>query len=221
MIAGRRINRGEALVASLKESGCDAYFVETDVRSADSISRMVSRTIALYGRLDCAVNCAGVAGANALTADYPAAAWDEVISVNLTGVWLCMKHEIPELLKYPGGSIVNVSSDLGQVGSDLGVVAYVASKHGVIGLTRAAALEYAARGLRVNAVCPSFTETEMLEPALASGPDAVRRVLSKHIPLQRIASPEEIAAAILWLCSAASSFVTGHALAIDGGVLAR
>lgn len=221
MLAGRREDRGRQLAESLKSRGCEATFMPADVSDARSIAVLVARTVALYGKLDCAVNNAGISGPNASIADYEEGAWDEVIAVNLKGVWLCMKHEIPAMLDSGCGAIVNVASDFGIVGSSLGIAPYVASKHGVIGLTRAAALEYAGSGLRVNALCPSFTETEMLAPALAREPENVRRFIGAHIPLQRMAAPEEMAAAAAWLCSSESSFVTGHALMVDGGAVAR
>ncbi len=221
VIAARREDRGAALVDSLKSKGFEATFIHTDVQSSHSVTNLIAQTIALYGRLDCAVNNAGICGPNALTADYAEADWDRVTGVNLKGVWLCMKHEIPPLLTAGGGTIVNIASDFGLVGSNLGIAPYVASKHGIIGLTRAVALEYAGAGLRVNAVCPSFTETEMLAPALAREPDNVRRFIAGHIPLQRMAAPEEIAEAVAWLCARESSFVTGHALVVDGGAVAR
>ncbi len=221
VIAGRCEERGQALVESLESKGCEASFIETDVSDAQSVAHLMARTVALYGKLDCAVNNAGISGPNALIADYEEAAWDQVTCTNLKGVWLCMKYEIPRMLAGGGGTIVNVASDFGVVGSNLGIAPYVASKHGVIGLTRAAALEYAGAGVRVNAICPSFTETEMLAPALKREPDNVRRFIGSHIPLQRMAAPEEMAEAVAWLCSGASSFVTGHALMVDGGAVAR
>jgi NAD(P)-dependent dehydrogenase (short-subunit alcohol dehydrogenase family) len=221
VIAARREDRGGTLVDELRAKGLNASFIQTDVSSANSVADLVARTVALYGRLDCAVNNAGISGPNALLADYEEAAWDRVTSVNLKGVWLCMKHEIAQLLANGGGTIVNIASDFGVVGSALGIAPYVASKHGVIGLSRAAALEYADKGIRVNAVCPSFTETEMLAPALEREPDNVRRFIASHIPLQRMAAPEEIAEAVVWMCSRESSFVTGHALMVDGGAVAR
>jgi NAD(P)-dependent dehydrogenase (short-subunit alcohol dehydrogenase family) len=220
VVAARRAEPGEAFAADLRSIGCEATFVKTDVSNAQSVSHMVESTVARYGRLDIAVNNAGMPGMNQPLADYPEDAWDEVLSVNLKGVWLCMKYEIPQLLRGGGGSIVNTSSEFGFAGSTLGVAPYVASKHGVIGLTRTAALEYATRNIRVNAVCPGLTETEMLASALQDGPGLVRQYIDSHIPMKRMATAAEPAHAILWLCSAESSFVTGHALAVDGGALA-
>jgi A-factor type gamma-butyrolactone 1'-reductase (1S-forming) len=221
IVCGRRRERGEALVGALRARDLDATYVHADVRSTESVAQLVAATLDMHGRLDFAVNNAGISGPNALLADYPDAGYENVIATNLNGVWLCMKHQIPPILRSGGGAIVNVASDFGVVGSNLGVAPYVASKHGVIGLTRAAALEYATQGLRVNALCPSFTETEMLEPALKHGREACERFVNAHIPLNRMARPSEMARAILWLCSPDASFVTGHALAADGGSLAR
>ncbi len=144
-----------------------------------------------------------------------------MIAVNLKGVWLCMKHEIPQLLRGGGGAIVNMASEVGLVGSGFGIAPYVASKHGVVGLTRAAALEYAAQGIRINAVCAGPTDTDMLDYARKSDPAALQNYIDSQIPMQRLASAEEQAHAILWLCSPESGFVTGHALAVDGGTLAK
>jgi NAD(P)-dependent dehydrogenase (short-subunit alcohol dehydrogenase family) len=221
VIAGRRVELGTALAKELQTRGHEVSFVQTDVRSADSVAHMVDSTVARYGRLDIAVNNAGVAGSSHPIAEYPEADWDLVLSVNLKGMWLCMKYEIPHLLRAGGGAIVNTSSDVGFVGSSFGIAPYVASKHGVVGLTRAAALEYAASLIRVNAVCPGLTETDMLAYAREHQSEVLRQYIDSHIPMKRMAQAHEQARAILWLCSDESSFVTGHALAVDGGILAK
>lgn len=221
VIAGRRSSLGEKLTTELRAQGLEATFVRTDVRDADSIASMVEAAVRHYGRLDIAVNNAGIRGLNFPVHEYPTDAWDEVITLNLTGVWLCMQHEIRQLLRDGGGAIVNVASDLGLVGAPFGVAPYVASKHGVLGLTRAAALEYATRSIRINAICPATTDTEMLTHAKENHADLLARHVESNIPMQRIGRSEEQANAILWLCSPESSFVTGHALAVDGGTLAR
>ena len=154
-------------------------------------------------------------------AEYPVDAWDEVMTVNLKGVWLCMKYELQQLLRDGGGAIVNVASDVGLVGAPFGIAPYVASKHGVVGLTRAAALEYATQSIRINSVCPGLTETPMMDYAKEHHPASLASYIDSHIPMRRAASPGEQARAIVWLCSAESSFITGHALAVDGGILAK
>lgn len=221
VIAGRRAETGAALAKELQTRGHEVTFLQTDVRSPDSIAHTIDSTVARYGRLDIAVNNAGVPGGSHRIPDYPEADWDLVMSVNLKGMWLCMKYEIPHLLHAGGGTIVNTASDVGLVGSAFGIAPYVASKHGVVGLTRAAALEYATSGIRVNAVCPGLTETDMLAFARDHHSSVLREYIDSHIPMRRMASADEQARAILWLCSSESSFVTGHALSVDGGILAK
>jgi NAD(P)-dependent dehydrogenase (short-subunit alcohol dehydrogenase family) len=173
-----------------------------------------------YGRLDCACNNAGIEGVPALTADYPEDVWRRVIDVNLTSVWLCMKHEIPSMQEQHGGAIVNMASILGQVGF-ASASAYVAAKHGVIGMTKTAAVEYAAQDIRINAVCPGFISTPMLERGgIEAGSAGLEMIKNLH-PAKRLGTPEEIAEAVLWLCSDAASFVTGAALLVDGGYVAQ
>jgi NAD(P)-dependent dehydrogenase (short-subunit alcohol dehydrogenase family) len=197
-----------------EEAGVDAEFVRADVTQADEVQAMVDKTVARWGRLDCALNNAGTTGASAPTADYTLEDWNRAIALNLTGVFLCLKYEIPVMLE-GGGAIVNMASGAGLVGF-AGLPAYVASKHGVVGLTRAAALEYASQGLRVNAICPGSTRTPMLE-GFMGGDEQVERMMTRAVPLGRLGRPEEIAEAVVWLCSDAASFVVGHALAVDGG----
>jgi NAD(P)-dependent dehydrogenase (short-subunit alcohol dehydrogenase family) len=211
---------GEETTDAIRRSGGEAIFVRTDVSKADQVAAMVQAVLRTYGRLDCAANNAAVLGVEAPTAEYPEEAWQRVLAVNLTGVWLCMKHEIPPMLRLGRGSIVNTSSVVGAVGFT-SICAYVAAKHGVVGLTRAAALDYAEQGLRINAVLPGFTDTPMVHRAGGTAGSEMRRILASLHPMQRIAQPEEIAEAALWLCSDAASFVTGHAMAVDGGYLAH
>jgi NAD(P)-dependent dehydrogenase (short-subunit alcohol dehydrogenase family) len=213
-------DEGEDAAAEIRRAGGQALFMRVDVSKADQVETMVQATIKSYGHLDCAVNNAGVLGVEAPLADYPEEVWQRVLSVNLTGVWLCMKWEIPAMLRLGRGSIVNTSSVVGAVGFT-SIGAYVAAKHGVLGLTRAAALEYAEQGVRINAVMPGFTDTPMLQRSAGTADSDVRRILAALHPMQRIAQPSEIAEAIVWLCSDASSFVTGHTLAVDGGYLAH
>ena len=180
---------------------------------------MVNKAVETYGRLDCAFNNAGTEGAIAQTDAYTEENWERVIAINLTGVWLCMKYEIPQMLKHGSGAIVNTASALGLVGITK-QPAYVASKHGVVGLTKTAALEYAKLGIRVNALCPGAINTPMLDRALSTQPQLAESVTSME-PVGRLGKPEEIAEAVVWLCSDAASFVTGHAMSVDGGWVAQ
>jgi NAD(P)-dependent dehydrogenase (short-subunit alcohol dehydrogenase family) len=196
------------------EAGRDADFVRADVTLPDDVAAMVDNTVARWGHLDCAVNNAGMTGTAAPTADYTLDDWNRTIALNLTSVFLCLRYEIPAMLER-GGSIVNMASGAGLVGF-AGLPAYVASKHGVVGLTKAAALEYAMHGVRINAICPGSTRTPMLE-GFMGGDEQVERMMTRAVPLGRLGRPEEIAEAVVWLCSDAASFVVGHALAVDGG----
>ncbi len=209
--------RGEAAAAELAESGGDVAFFQTDVADEAQAARMVDLAVARFGRLDFAVNNAAVGGVSALSHEYPSDVWRRVIDVNLTGVWLCMKHQIPHLLE-GGGAIVNISSAAGLNGF-ASHSAYAAAKHGLIGLTKTAALEYAKRGVRVNALCPAFTDTDMVA-ALRQGNPKLGAKLERLMPIGRLARPEEAARAIVFLCSDAASFITGVALPVDGGLTA-
>jgi len=210
---------GHETVALIRKAGGEARFVAADMARAGDIEALVRATVDAYGRLDCAHNNAGVPGGEAKTVEYPLEDWERVIAVNLTGVWLCMKHEIPQMLAQGGGSIVNTASVAGLQGFAR-YSAYAASKHGVIGLTKTAALEYARSGIRVNAVCPGYIRTGMTQPMLDRRPGLEERVSSIE-PLGRMGRPEEIAETVVWLCSDAASFVTGHAMPVDGGLMAR
>jgi NAD(P)-dependent dehydrogenase (short-subunit alcohol dehydrogenase family) len=179
---------------------------------------MVAAVIATYGRLDYAYNNAGIEGDTASVVDSSEMNWDRVVDINLKGVWLCIKHEIPRMIER-GGAIVNCSSVAGMTGFP-GASAYVASKHGVIGLTKSAALELAAERIRVNVVCPGVIQTPMIERAAHGSFEAARQFVAME-PIGRLGRPEEVAAAVLWLCSDAASFVTGASIAVDGGLLAR
>jgi NAD(P)-dependent dehydrogenase (short-subunit alcohol dehydrogenase family) len=206
-------------VAMVKEAGGTADCIAADVSVAAQVEAIVSKTVATYGRLDCAFNNAGIAGAGATTANYEEGIFDHVIAINLKGVWLCLKYEIPQMLKTGGGAIVNTASAAGLIGLP-GGSAYVAAKHGVVGLTRTAALEYAQKNVRVNCVCPGFIRTPMVERGLDTGMISMEQINAAE-PMGRIGAPEEIAESVLWLMSDAASFVTGHAMSIDGGYVAR
>jgi NAD(P)-dependent dehydrogenase (short-subunit alcohol dehydrogenase family) len=212
---------GHETVRLIEEDGGEAFFVEADVSKAAQVEALVGGTVEAYGHLDYAFNNAGIEGRMATnTADYLEEDWDRVIAVNLKGVWLCMKHEIAHMLRRGGGSIVNNSSVEGLVGLQ-GTSAYAASKHGVVGLTKTAALEYAQSGIRVNAVCPGLIRTPMVERYTGGDAETEAQWAAIFEPVGRMGSSEEVAEAVVWLCSEAASFVTGHAMAVDGGFLAR
>jgi NAD(P)-dependent dehydrogenase (short-subunit alcohol dehydrogenase family) len=210
---------GEETVRLIKAAGGEAVFVKADMAKAAEVEAMVQKAVATYGRLDCAHNNAGIEGATGRTADYREEDWNRVISINLTGVWLCMKYEISQMLKQGGGAIVNTASDAGLLGVPQ-MPAYVASKHGVVGLTKTAALEYAKSGIRVNAVCPGVIKTPMVERITGQRAGRAERMAAVE-PVGRMGKPEEIAEAVVWLCSDAASFVTGLPMAVDGGIAAQ
>ena len=207
---------GAETVRLIADAGGRAVFAETDVADSASVQAMVGTALSVFGRLDYAHNNAGIVGAGAPIAELDEAVWQRGIAVMLTGVFLCMKYEIPHIVAQgPGGAIVNTSSGAGLIGFP-GMADYVSSKHGVIGLTRTAALELATTGVRVNAICPGTARSRMVNDWMGDDPELEKQVVDMH-PIGRIAEPEEIAAAALWLCSSESSFVLGHALTIDGG----
>jgi NAD(P)-dependent dehydrogenase (short-subunit alcohol dehydrogenase family) len=219
VVADVLVDGGEETVKRIKSAGGDAAFSKTNVAEAAEVEAMVKHAVATYGHLDCAFNNAGIAGATARTAEYTQAQWDRVIAINLTGVWLCMKYEIEQMQKQGGGAIVNTASVAGLVGFRHGP-AYVAAKHGVVGLTKTAALEYAKANIRVNAVCPGVIRTPMFEKGRQLDP-RIETTMSAREPIGRLGKPEEIAEAVVWLCSDAASFVTGLPMAVDGGWVAQ
>jgi NAD(P)-dependent dehydrogenase (short-subunit alcohol dehydrogenase family) len=211
---------GEAAAAELRESGATVRFVAADVAREGAVAAAVADAVGAFGRLDCAANCAGVGGGHASTHEYPVDAWDRIVAVNLRGTWLSMRAELEAMLAGgDSGAIVNVSSTLGLRGSSF-ASPYSASKHGVLGLTRTAAIEYAPQRIRVNAVCPGAIDTPMMDETFARFP-GFREMLTGFVPMGRMGAPDEVAAAIAWLCSDAASFVTGEALTVEGGLLAR
>jgi NAD(P)-dependent dehydrogenase (short-subunit alcohol dehydrogenase family) len=210
---------GNETLRLIEEAGGKGLFIRGDVADATDVQRIIEEVEAHYGRLDCAFNNAGIEGIQAPTADCTEENWDRVLRVNLKGTWLCMKYEIPLMLKQHRGSIVNTASVAGLVGFP-GIVAYNASKGGVIQLTKTAALEYATEGIRVNAVCPGVIRTPMVERFLGGSAEAEAAFVAME-PVGRMGTPEEIADAVVWLLSDASSFVTGDALPVDGGLVAQ
>jgi NAD(P)-dependent dehydrogenase (short-subunit alcohol dehydrogenase family) len=219
VIADIQDERGEQAADALRRDGARAHFVHTDVSSEDDVTRMVETALSRFGRLDCAFNNAGIEGAQSLLADGRTEDWDRVININLGGVWRCMRAEIPVMLAAGRGSIVNNASVAGLVGF-AGIAPYVASKHGIVGITKTAALEYATAGIRVNAVCPGIIHTQMIERFTHGDPAAETALLATE-PIGRLGEPQEIGAAVAWLCSDAASFVTGVALPVDGGFVAQ
>jgi NAD(P)-dependent dehydrogenase (short-subunit alcohol dehydrogenase family) len=221
IIADMNEDGGQQTVHMITEHGGEATFVQVDVSRATEVEAMISKTVQTYGRLDCAHNNAGIGSRpRVLLHELSEESWERVISINLKGVWLCMKYEIIQMCTQGGGAIVNTASIMGLVGSWSRSGVYNASKHGVVGLTKTAALEYATLGIRVNAVCPGYIRTPLIEEALASNPEMEAQIVARH-PVGRMGRPEEIAEAVMWLCSDAASFVTGHTMTVDGGYVAQ
>lgn len=200
---------------TIKENGNDAIFIKCDVSKEEDVKNLVAETVAHFGRLDFCFNNAGIEGSPAPATECTNENWDKTININLTGVWYCMKYQIPEMLKTGGGSIVNNASIAGLVGFG-SMPAYVASKHGVVGLTKNVALDYAKQGIRVNAVCPGVIHTPMID-RFTGGDQAAMDQLKAGKPMGRIGQPEEIAETVIFLCSDGASFITGQSIAVDGG----
>jgi len=228
LVTGAASGIGRATAALLAGSGARVVasdlragdgVVAADVTDGDAMRAVVAQAVETYGRLDLAANCAGVGGGHGATHEYPEAEFDRIVAINLRGTWLSMRAELEAMLQTGGGAIVNVSSTLGLRGSPF-ASPYSASKHGVLGLTKTAALEYAQQGIRVNAVCPGAIDTPMMDETFERFP-GFRETLTAYVPMGRMGGPEEVAGAIAWLCSGAASFVTGEALTVEGGLLSR
>jgi NAD(P)-dependent dehydrogenase (short-subunit alcohol dehydrogenase family) len=217
-IAARRAKEGEETVRLVKEAGSEGTFMKTDVANEDDVRSMVDKTVKTYGRLDYAFNNAGTEETMTSLVDQTSDVFDQIMNVNVKGVWLCMKYEIPQMIRTEGGAIVNMSSVAGVMGFPQ-LPVYVASKHAVLGLTKSAALEYAKSGIRINAVAPGGVETDMTKRV--GGDHQFLETLTSMHPIGRIADPEEIANAVVWLLSDKASFVLGHTLLVDGGIVSR
>lgn len=209
---------GEKTVADIRQAGGEAQFVKADISKSADVEALIGKVVATHGRLDCAFNNAGIEIEHLPLAESDEATFDRIMSVNVKGVWLCMQHEIRQMLKQGGGAIVNTASVAGLVGAPLQPI-YAASKHAVVGLTKTAAAEYSRFGVRINTVCPGIIRTPMLDRALEREPKREKTIVKVH-PIGRLGEAQEIANAALWLCSDSASFVTGHQLAVDGGLTA-
>ena len=219
VVAGRRAAEGEATVQLVRAQGGEALFVPTDVAQEAQVKNLIGRTVEQFGRLDFAFNNAGIDQQPTPLLEQTVETYDQVMDINVKGVWLSMRHEIPAMLKTGGGAIVNTSSALGLIAFP-GVEVYVASKHAVIGLTKSAAVEFGKQGIRINAVLPAVIETDMYRRFVGEKAEAIAAMAAMH-PIGRIGTPEEIADAVIWLCSSKSSFVIGHSLLVDGGFTAQ
>jgi NAD(P)-dependent dehydrogenase (short-subunit alcohol dehydrogenase family) len=219
VVAGRRPAEGEETVRLVCAQGRKAMFVPTDVAKEAQVKNLIERTLEQFGRLDFAFNNAGIEQTPTPFLEQTMETYDQIMDINVKGVWLSMRHEIPAMLKSGGGAIVNTASGLGVIALPA-IEVYVASKHAVIGLTKSAALEFGKQGIRINAVLPAVIETDMYRRFIGEAPEARAAMAAQH-PIGRIGTPEEIADAVIWLSSSKSSFVIGHSLLVDGGYTAQ
>ncbi len=223
VIADQNIEGGEETLCAIKSLGGEAVFVKTDVSQSAEVQTMVKSTVSTYGRLDCAFNNAGIAGYRGTFADYPEDEWERIIRINLKGVWLCMKYELRQMLAQGSGAIVNTASTMAVTGSP-NACAYAAGSHGIAGLVKCAALEYAKKNIRINAICPGVIRTPLIESLLPRAPEDERAKIEAQFaarsPMARMGTSEEVAEAVVWLCSGEASFVNGALLPLDGGFLA-
>ena len=218
VLAARRTERGEALARQLNEAGGSATFTTCDVTSRDAVAHLIQELVERFGRLDGAFNNAGIAGAVLQkVADISDETWDTILAANLTSVFTCMKYEIKAMLDSGGGVIVNNASIYGMLGSHIGAADYVVTKHAIMGLTKTAAADYAKAGIRINAICPGYTHSELVDPIIAADPNAFETLVVARVPMGRVADTAEISRGVLWLLSQESSFMTGQALVLDGG----
>lgn len=208
---------GQEVVKTIEDAGGKAIFTKLDVSKPKDVENWVNTTAETWGSIDCCLNNAGIGGAYQPTHLYPEDMFDKVMDINVKGVWYCMKAQLPYMLKQKSGKIVNIASAAGVLAQPQ-TIAYVASKHAVIGMTKTAGAEYAKLGIRVNAVCPSYTETPMVSEDLLKNTKADKEFLEKINPTKRMAQPEEIVAAILFLCSDEASYINSHSLLVDGGL---
>ena len=219
VVADVNVEEGEETVELIEETGGEAVFVETDVSEEADVGRMVDTAVETFGGLDFAFNNAGIEGETAPTSEQPMSNWNNVIDVNLKGVFNCMQAEIPVMLEHGGGAIVNTASIAGELGFR-GLAPYVASKHAVVGLTKTAALEYSTEGVRVNAILPGVIDTPMVQRSAQADQEMMEQV-QRATPMGRLGAPEEIGDAAVWLCSEEASFMTGESMTIDGGYVTQ
>ncbi len=220
VIADVSVEGGQDTMYRIKDLDGEAIFIKTDVSKAAEVKALIKKTVDTYGAINCAFNNAGIEGISSSTVACTEENWDRVININLKGIWLCMKYQIPYMRERSGGAIVNMSSVAGLSSCVQRFPAYVASKHAVIGLTKAAAAEYAKAGIRINALCPGFIHTPMVEDKFHDAAE-LKEWVNRQMPTGRLGTPEEVAEVAVWLCSDTASFVTGHAMLVDGGSLAQ
>jgi NAD(P)-dependent dehydrogenase (short-subunit alcohol dehydrogenase family) len=219
VVSGRGSERGQETVGLIQKAGGEATFIQTDISQAIEVEALITKTVETYGRLDCALNNAGTEGKLAPITELSKEDFNQVIDINLKGTWFCLKYQITQMLKQGGGAIVNTSSGAGEVGI-ANLSPYCASKHGVMGLTKSLALEYAKQGIRINAIAPGPIDTGMPERGTANK-ETLDNYISTFVPMNRMGTAREVAAAVVWLCSDAAGFVTGTSIAVDGGYLTQ
>ena len=215
VIAGRNQEAGEEGIRLVQETGADGIFIHADVTDTQSIEKLVENTIKKFNRIDCAFNNAGWEGVAAKTADINESDWQKMLDIKLTGVWRCMKSELNQMMKQGNGTIVNTAGNWGLIGFPE-FASYCAAAHGIMGLTKAASLEYASESIRINAVCPGAVDTPLLD-RLVGGDADIKQAMGEQLAMGRIAKPEEIAHAVIWLCSDNASYITGQGLVLNGG----
>ena len=218
VLAARRVPEGEQTAQMIRDTGGEALFVRTDVAHAAQVRTLMRTCVETYGRLDYACNNAGIEGPTASLVEYTQADWDAIVATNLTGTWLCMQAQIPPMMTQGGGVIINVASVGGLIGFP-GFGPYVATKHGILGLTKTAAMEYAQHHIRVNAVCPGLIDTAMADRSTGGPESTLEQFILSLKPLRRRGTAAEVAEAVVWLCSDAASYVTGHSMVVDGGLM--